>query len=266
MTISQHKIGTNFCTPQLISRRSVIYQVGFCIKAVLFCHKTMDYFSVDVVEMSTISDFPTQTLRGAERRDVRQHPVGLCFVSPHHTSTQCIAQFRKQGCWEVGIESSEEGICTAILKHGISSCHHGDYLLCGFVIDVMINPLEISIYRSGEARSGETQRGDPFRTHFWTQRRVTTCKESARLFHTITVEFVNVWSAPRCAEVGEDIELRQQMIVCTSRVGEVGVVRQTAVIFSKNVFSARIKCLSICAHPKFCTPIASGVFLNTKNT
>ena len=56
------------------------------------------------------------------------------------------------------------------------------------------------------------------------------------------------------------------MIVCTSRVGEVGVVRQTAVIFSKNVFSARIKCLSICAHPKFCTPIASGVFLNTKNS
>ena len=69
MTIAQHKIGTYLCTPQLISRRSVIYQVGFCIKAVLFCHKTMKHFSVNVVQMSPISDFPTQTLRGAERRD-----------------------------------------------------------------------------------------------------------------------------------------------------------------------------------------------------
>ena len=244
----------------------MIYQVGFCIKAVLFCHKTVKHFSMNVVQMSPISDFPTQTLRGAERRDVWQHPVGLCFVSPHHASTQCIAQFGKQRCRKICIKPSEEGICTAILKHGVGSSHHGDYLLCGFVIDIIVYPLEISIYRSGEARSGETQRGDPFRTHFWTQRRVTTCKESARLFHTITVEFVNVWSAPRCAEVGEDIELRQQMIVCTSRVGEVGVVRQTAVIFSENVFSARIKRLSVSASTEFCTPIASGVFLNTKNS
>ena len=73
---------------------------------------------------------------------------------------------------------------------------------------------------------------------------------------------MHVRSTPSRAEIGEYIELRQHMIVRASRVGEVGVAGQVAIILPIDIFAACINGLVIGPCSKFCAPIVARVFLN----
>ena len=130
---------------QMISRRRIVHQVGSRIKPALFGHIAV--FNAHK-RMPSPADgrLPRQLLRELKRRNVRQIYLCSLLVCPYPRCKHAVIYRAQRVKMRIYVHSAKQSIGLNVLKYGVCPRHHDDVLARRIIVNVMIDPLQISIH------------------------------------------------------------------------------------------------------------------------